>query len=98
MTDSPTFQLHALVTGHVQGVGFRNYICDRATFLNLTGWVRNTYDGDVEVCAEGPRRDLEVLISAMRKGPNNAMVIDVRERWEQPTGKFTRFLIIPTSS
>jgi acylphosphatase len=95
--DDPTFQLHAIVTGHVQGVGFRSYVFDRANFLNLTGWVRNTYNGDVEVCAEGPRGDLDTLLAALRKGPYSATVIDVREQWEQPSGKFSRFLIIPTS-
>ena len=97
MTDSPIFLFHAVVSGYVQGVWFRNFISDRASFLGLTGWVRNTYDGDVEICAEGPRSDLEVLLAAMHKGPNSAMVIDVREQWDQPSGKFTRFLIIPTS-
>jgi acylphosphatase len=100
MTDSaaasPLFQLHAVVSGQVQGVGFRAYVSDRANFLSLTGWVRNTFEGDVEVMAEGPRHDLDTLLSALRKGPRGSMVIDVRFQFDQPTGAFTTFSITRT--
>lgn len=93
---SPLFQLHAVVSGFVQGVGFRAYISDRAGFLGLTGWVRNTYEGDVEVLAEGPRRDLDILLAALQKGPRGSQVIDVRFQFDQPTGTFNTFSITRT--
>lgn len=90
-------RLHALVIGHVQGVGFRAFVYDRAQSLQLTGWVRNTYEGDVEVTAEGPRETLETFLNDLRRGPRSAHVIDVRVQWEQATGQFPKFSILPTS-
>jgi acylphosphatase len=96
MSSAPLFRLHAIVTGYVQGVGFRAYVYDRANFLSLLGWVRNTYEGDVEVTAEGPRADLEVLLKALEKGPRGSQVIDVRVQWDLPTGEFREFRITAT--
>lgn len=84
-------RLHALVEGHVQGVGFRYFVLSRAQQLNLTGWVRNTPDGDVEVMAEGDRSDLDDLLEALRKGPRSSFVSNVRENWEPPLGEFRIF-------
>lgn len=94
--DGALFRLSALVTGYVQGVGFRAYVAERAGFLGLNGWVRNTFAGDVEVLAEGPRKDLEILLKALQKGPRGAQVIDVRYQWDQPSGEFREFRITST--
>ncbi len=96
MPDEPLFRLHAVVSGIVQGVGFRAYVAERAGFLGLTGWVRNTYQGDVEVCAEGPRGDLDILVNALRKGPRGAHVIDVQFNFDLPSGEFREFSIRST--
>jgi acylphosphatase len=86
-------RLHAFVEGIVQDVGFRAYVLDCAARLRLVGWVRNTWQGEVEVVAEGPRGDLESLLEMLRKGPPAAMVTRVRQEWETPTGEFSRFLV-----
>jgi len=86
-------RLHAFVEGTVQGVGFRQYIANRARFLGLTGWVRNTWNGEVEVVAEGAREDLEVLHNALKKGPISAAVQAVRVDWQAVTGEFDDFRI-----
>jgi acylphosphatase len=83
--------LHALVEGHVQGVGFRYFVLARAQQLNLTGWVRNTPEGDVEVMAEGDRSELDDLLESLRKGPRSSFVSNVRENWEPPRGEFRLF-------
>lgn len=93
---SPLFQLHAVVSGFVQGVGFRAYAADRAGFLGLTGWVRNTYAGDVEVLAEGSRHNLDILLAALRRGPRGSQVIDVTFQFDQPTASFASFDITRT--
>jgi len=67
-------QLHAFVSGRVQGVGFRANTEWIATGLGLRGWVRNTGDGYVEVLAEGPRSALDKLLDWLRVGPSAAHV------------------------
>jgi acylphosphatase len=89
--------LHATIEGHVQGVGFRNFVLTTAINLDLTGWVRNTPDGDVEVLAEGPRPVLELLLEALHHGPRSAFVTAVRSEWQTPTGEFEQFSVRPTS-
>ncbi len=96
MPDEPLFRLHAVVSGLVQGVGFRAHVADRAEFLGLVGWVRNTRSGDVEVTAEGPRADLDRLLAVLRKGPRGSVVIDVNFQFDQPSGEFREFRITST--
>jgi len=86
-------RLHAFVEGYVQGVGYRAYVIDCATRLHLVGWVRNTWQGEVEVVAEGPRQDLESLLNLLRKGPPASFVAQVRQEWETPRGEFKRFQV-----
>lgn len=84
-------RLQAIVHGRVQGVNFRYYAQRRASSLDLTGYVRNLWDGTVEVVAEGPRESLEELLAFLRVGPRAAMVTQVDTEWPVPTGAFTRF-------
>jgi acylphosphatase len=84
-------RLEAVVRGRVQGVSFRYYTSHRARGLQLTGYVRNQWDGTVEVVAEGPLRRVEELLSFLRVGPRAAFVTGVDTRWLTPTGAFDRF-------
>jgi acylphosphatase len=78
----------ARIEGRVQGVGFR-YSCIReGRRLGITGWVRNTQDGDVEVWAEGPADKLETLLQWLRRGPPGARVDNVRCEKAVPTGNY----------
>ena len=67
-----------IVEGTVQGVGFRNACCRRATELGLCGWVRNLPDGRVEVQAEGGSLSLNELRMWCERGPSSAHVRMVR--------------------
>jgi acylphosphatase len=89
--------LHAIVKGHVQGVGFRYFVRQRAQALGAVGWVRNLRDGDVEFVAEAPQPALESLIVAVRQGPRGSEVTDVEIEWGQGGGKFGDFAIKPTA-
>jgi acylphosphatase len=81
----------ARVEGRVQGVGFR-YSCIReGRRLGLTGWVKNTPEGDVEVWAEGPAGKLETLLQWLRRGPPGARVEAVQRHNCVPTGKYRDF-------
>ncbi len=67
-----------LVTGRVQGVGFRYFVRREARRLGLNGWVRNLPDGEVEVLASGTAAALAVLEAALRRGPPMASVTNVQ--------------------
>lgn len=84
---------YILVTGLVQGVGYRYFTQRVATQLGLRGCVRNLWNGDVEVVAEGPRRVIEHLIERLRRGPSMAQVEDVRVTWDAASGGLTGFVI-----
>jgi acylphosphatase len=86
-------RLHAVVHGYVQGVGFRAFVAREARRLGLSGTVRNRPDGAVEVIAEGERSVLEELRERLRRGPNEAEVQRVEERWETAEGGLSGFRI-----
>ena len=83
--------MHLLVSGRVQGVGFRAMTADVADRLELTGWVRNRPDGSVEIEAEGPDPQLAEFVAWCRHGPRYARV-DTLELGElAPGGGETAF-------
>ena len=86
-------RLHLIISGRVQGVGFRFSAYDEARDLGLAGWVRNLPNGDVEIVAEGSRENLQMLAAWAHLGPPSAHVTDVREEWSDFTGEFTDFRI-----
>jgi acylphosphatase len=87
-----TAALRAVVRGRVQGVGFREYVWNRARFLGVSGYVRNLTDGrSLEVVAEGERADLEQLLDHLREGPRLSRVDGVEVEWGEPTGAFDGF-------
>lgn len=98
MEERKNDRLHATVEGTVQGVGFRYFVQDAANMLGLTGWVRNRWDGSVEVIAEGEEIKLNQLLNALRRGPRSAHVMGVNFTWEEYTGEFNGFRIKQTSS
>lgn len=73
-----------LVSGMVQGVGFRWYVARHARSLGLVGYARNLPDGRVEVVVGGPEESLPALEQLLRTGPANAQVERV-ERAPEPT-------------
>ncbi len=89
--------LHAVVEGRVQGVGFRAFVYDHAEALGLTGWVRNKGDYQVEVWAEGPQPDLDRLLTLLKRGPSMSFVTSVEVDHPAPEGKYSRFMVLPSS-
>jgi len=73
-----TVTKHLVVTGRVQGVGFRFYMQRKARELGVTGWVRNCRDGSVEAVVQGTASAVETMIEWARRGPASAVVSDVR--------------------
>ena len=67
-------RLYIRVSGRVQGVGFRWFTSMTAARLNLTGWVRNREDGDVEMEVQGDEGPVEDFVRAVSRGPRYAVV------------------------
>lgn len=85
--------IHILISGDVQGVGFRQFVKYQANKLNVKGWVKNLDDGKVEGMFIGERNNLETLVEICRKGPFLAKVTDVKTE-EIPDEEFESFEII----
>jgi acylphosphatase len=77
-------------------VGFRYFVQDIAVALHLNGWVRNLWDGNVEVMAEGERTSLEQLLAALRRGPRASQVSGVNFEWGEYKGEFLSFHVKST--
>ncbi|MGA2967809.1 MAG: acylphosphatase [Candidatus Levyibacteriota bacterium] len=84
-------QARIFVLGLVQGIGFRYFVKSNARRLKLSGWVRNTDDGRVEVLAQGPREKIEKLIKLCEKGPFLAEVKSVQVQWEKEEERYISF-------
>lgn len=67
-----------LISGRVQGVGFRYSLQREAERLGLAGWVRNRSDGSVEALAQGAPDALDALVAWARRGPPAARVSEVK--------------------
>ncbi|MGH8660715.1 MAG: acylphosphatase [Burkholderiales bacterium] len=89
-----TVTKHLIVTGRVQGVGFRFYAQRKARELGLTGWIRNCRDGSVEAVIQGPPGSVEAMIAWARRGPPSAVVADVRVT--DAGGHYAAFEMLPT--
>lgn len=68
---------HVLVSGRVQGVGYRAWTQHEASLRNLVGWVRNCDDGRVEAILHGPPDAVSAMLDAMRQGPAMARVDEI---------------------
>lgn len=79
-------RMTALLSGQVQGVGFRAFAQRYALDLGLAGYAENLSDGRVEVVAEGPRSELEHLLVHLKKGPAHAVVEGLEVDWGEETG------------
>jgi acylphosphatase len=77
---------HVLVSGRVQGVGFRWHTRARAQELGLVGWVANLPDGRVEAWLEGEPAALEAMLAWLAKGPPGARVTNVEVVEQAPRG------------
>lgn len=84
---------HLIISGDVQGVGFRAWVREQACDLGVAGWVRNRPDATVEVIAEGRREQLEELIKRCKQAPV-AWVEEVKVTWDQATGEYEGFNVV----
>ena len=81
------------VNGLVQGVGFRYHILRQAQNLDLKGFVKNLFTGEVYILAEGERSMIEEIIKLTKTGPSHAHVKNCRVEWSNSTDEFSTFEI-----
>jgi acylphosphatase len=82
-----------VISGRVQGVGFRWFARDAAQREGLTGWVRNLPDGRVEALIEGEAEAVERVERTLHRGPGSAHVTGVFADSEDPSGAYKDFSI-----
>ena len=86
-------QLHAIISGRVQGVSFRYNTQREAERLGLVGWVRNLPDGTVETTATGADKQLDAFANWLHHGPPGARVTNIDITWADTAETFTAFEI-----
>ena len=69
---------HLVVSGKVQGVGFRYWIQNLAINNNIVGWVKNKLSGDVEALIIGQEKEVQKLIKQCKIGPNSATIQNIQ--------------------
>jgi acylphosphatase len=87
-------EFHAIVSGRVQMVMFRDFTQRHARRFGIVGTVHNLPDGMVEVVAQGSREALEYLIRDLHKGSLLSKVKEVRVEWRAPQKRFDSFEIV----
>jgi len=87
-------QLHILVSGWVQGVGFRYFAQTKAVVFNIKGHAKNLPSGKVKIVVEGRKDDLDKYVKELRRGPILARVTNVELKELPHTGKYQTFRIL----
>ena len=77
--------------GRVQGVGFRYFVESIASKYDISGYVRNTFNGKVEVVCQGEEEDLKQFINEVKKGPAFSVVTDVKIEEIKDSKKYSIF-------
>jgi acylphosphatase len=86
-------QVYIIISGRVQGVGFRYFARHKAEEFNIVGWVKNTPDGKVEIEASGENQNLNTFIDWMKIGPARAIIRTFSISDISPERTFTQFTI-----
>ena len=86
-------RVNVIVSGRVQGVFFRASAKQKADELGITGWVKNTSDGNVEAVFEGLDKHVEEIIDWCKTGPRLAKVNNIKIIRLDPKKDFNNFSI-----
>jgi len=93
VTGEANVRAHILVSGRVQGVGYRAFAHRVATQRGLVGGVRNLDDGRVELDVEGDRAVIEALLLELKVGPPAARVSKIEVEWSAASERFSHFSV-----
>ena len=83
-----------VITGKVQGVGFRYFVLRQAQELGIYGWVSNKPNGDVETLAQGEKAELEQFVIKVKEGTTFSRVDNVNLEWMNKGEQYFGFEII----
>jgi acylphosphatase len=86
-------QLQIIVSGEVQGVGYRYFTQMKAIQFGIKGWVRNLPEGGVEIFASGTRADLDLFIEEVRRGNPFSTVDQIETHETEKTETYKSFAI-----
>lgn len=87
-------ELHAIISGQVQRVGFRSQAQKYATKLGLTGSVSNLANGSVEIYAQGTKEQLTQLLQLLKQDAGRGSVENMTTDFYVPTRTYTDFVIV----
>jgi acylphosphatase len=82
-----------VVSGIVQGVGYRYFVYRKAGEYNLKGYVRNLYSNDVEIEVEGDKGMILDFVKDLKIGPRSSHVTGVNIEWKEYQNSYTDFQI-----
>ncbi len=88
--------MHLIITGRVQGVGYRAWAKHNAVKRELYGWVRNLKDGSVEMFISGAELNIQSMIEACREGPLAARVTNLEVTSYNHEEIAPRFIVLET--
>lgn len=91
--DAQPVRAHLVVSGLVQGVGFRAFSARIASNLGLVGGVRNLDDGRVELHVEGSKTVIETFVRKLEIGPPTGKVVRIEVVWRSADGNYSAFSI-----
>ncbi|MFH1288681.1 MAG: acylphosphatase [bacterium] len=86
-------RVNLIVRGKVQGVCYRAFSEDMANKYSIKGYVKNLSSGDVEITAEGDRKNIESFVSKLWEGPPMAIVRDIRKSEDKYKEEFRDFSV-----
>lgn len=87
-------EVYCIVTGRVQGVGYRDYVQNCARQMNLMGYVNNRNDGSVEVLAQGTPDELKQFVELLNAGSPLARIESVAVDTRTPAQRFDDFKVL----
>lgn len=98
MKENHLVELHAIVRGQVQGVGFRAKTHSHAIQLGINGTVKNLSDGSVEIYAQSSKEILDIFLEKISKDNRIGFVESIETRFYKPSSVFDHFSIVYGSS
>jgi acylphosphatase len=86
-------RVHLQISGRVQGVFYRGWTADQAHKRDLSGWVRNRFDGSVEAVFEGPGEVVDEMVKLCHDGPSHAQVDSILDDYSEPVEGLLEFKV-----